>query len=180
MCSPGLARNAGRRSAAAKTLAEDPATGQRRDLGREEDHASWAFAIVEVLRATGIRVEELTEPSHHSLIQYRLPTTGELIPLLQLIPSRTDIERLLGVSPELADVLSTIICRIRDTNGEVPRVPAYDHYERTWLPPSPLLFQRHRGGENRAISSGAIRKLLTTALADTGLTDSVTGGPLHS
>lgn len=174
-----LVRVAPRRSAAAKILAEDPAAGRRRDLGREEDHAFWAFAVVEVLRATGIRVEELTELSHHSLIQYRLPTTGELIPLLQIIPSKTDIERLLVVSPELADVLSTIICRIRDTNGKVPRVPAYDHYERTWLPPSALLFQRHRGGENRAISSGAIRKLLTTALAHTGLTDSVAGGPLH-
>ncbi|MFD5752264.1 hypothetical protein [Streptomyces sp. NPDC127033] len=141
-----LVRVTPRRSAAAKILAEDPATGQRRDLGREEDHAFWAFAVVEVLRATGIRVEELTGLSHHSLIQYRLPTTGELIPLLQIVPSKTDIERLLVVSPELADVLSTIICRIRDTNGKVPRVPAHDHYEHTWLPPSPLLFQRHRGG----------------------------------
>ncbi|MFG3552173.1 tyrosine-type recombinase/integrase [Streptomyces sp. NPDC047725] len=47
------------------------------------------------------------------------------------------------------------------------------------MPPAPLLFQRHRGYENRAISSGAVRKMLTTALAHTGLTDSVTGGPLH-
>ncbi|MBU3866915.1 site-specific integrase [Streptomyces sp. 4503] len=174
-----LVRVAPRRSAAAKVLAEDPVTGHRRDLGREEDHAFWAFAIVEVLRATGIRVEELTELSHHSLIQYRLPTTGELIPLLQIVPSKTDTERLLVVSPELAEVLSTIIRRVRDRNGRVPLVPAYDHYERTWLPPAPLLFQRHRGYENRAISSGAIRKMLTTALAHTGLTDSVTGGPLH-
>lgn len=58
-----LVRVTPRRSAAAKILAEDPATGQRRDLGREEDHAFWAFAVVEVLRATGIRVEELTELS---------------------------------------------------------------------------------------------------------------------
>lgn len=174
-----LVRVAPRRSAAAKVLAEDPVTGHRRDLGREEDHAFWAFAIVEVLRATGIRGEELTELSHHSLIQYRLPTTGELIPLLQIVPSKTDTERLLVVSPELAEVLSTIICRVRDTSGRVPLVPAYDHYERTWLPPAPLLFQRHCGYENRAISSGAVRKMLTTALAHTGLTDSVTGGPLH-
>ena len=37
--------------------------------------------MVEVLRHTGIRIEELTELSHHSLIQYRVPATGELIPL---------------------------------------------------------------------------------------------------
>jgi len=52
---------------------------------------------VEVLRHTGIRIEELTELSHHSFIQYKLPTTGELIPLLQIAPSKTDTERLLPV-----------------------------------------------------------------------------------
>ena len=74
----------------------------------------------EVLRATGIRIEELTELSHHSLVQYRLPASGELIPLLQIAPSKTDEERLLVISPELADVLSTIICRIRTDGGSVP------------------------------------------------------------
>ena len=62
-----------------------------------------------MLRRTGIRIEELTELTHHSLIQYRHPTTGELIPLLHIAPSKTDTERLLVISPELADVLSTII-----------------------------------------------------------------------
>ncbi|MFF8479297.1 hypothetical protein [Streptomyces sp. NPDC015414] len=47
---------------------------------------------------TGIRVEELSEISHHSLVQYRLPSTGELVPLLQIAPSKTDEERLLGSS----------------------------------------------------------------------------------
>ena len=59
--------------------ADDTATGKRRDLGMEEDLAFWAWATVEVLRATGVRIEELTELSHHSLVQYRLPTTGELV-----------------------------------------------------------------------------------------------------
>jgi hypothetical protein len=45
----------------------------------------------------GIRVEELTELSHHSLVQYRLPDTGELIPLLHIAPSKTDAERLLPI-----------------------------------------------------------------------------------
>jgi len=46
---------------------------------------------------TGVRVEELTELSHHSLVQYRTPGTGELIPLLQIPPSKTDEERLLVI-----------------------------------------------------------------------------------
>src|SRR2546430_13304582 len=54
-------------------------------------------------------------------IQYRLPTTGEIVPLLQIAPSKTDAERLLVVSPELADVLSTVIVRVRDDTSAVPR-----------------------------------------------------------
>jgi hypothetical protein len=77
--------------------AEDPAAGKRRDLKGEERRAFWAWAAAEVLRLTGIRIEELTELSHHSLIQYRLPATRELVPLLQIAPSKMDEERLLPV-----------------------------------------------------------------------------------
>jgi len=174
-----LLRATTHRSAASKVWADDPANGTRRDLGREEDHAFWAWAAVEVLRATGIRLEELTELSHHRLVSYRLPTTGELVPLLQIVPSKTDAERLLLVSPELAEVLSTIICRVRDATGAVPLLAAYDTRERRWSPPAPLLFQRQVGHERRAITAGSIRVMLTAALAHTGLVDPTTGGPLR-
>ena len=157
--------------------AVDPTTGQRRDLSTEEDYAFWAWATVQVLRLTGVRIEEMLEISHHSLVQYRLPTTGEIVPLLQIAPSKTDAERLLVVSPELADVLSAIIQRIRLPTGTVTLVPAYDWHECLWRPPAPLLFQRRFGPEHRAISHGTIRKMLHAALADTGLVDP-TGRPL--
>ena len=115
-----LTRSVTTRPASGKIWADDPVTGKRRDLAVEEDLAFWAWAAVEVLRLTGVRVEELLEISHHSLIQYRLPGTGELIPLLQIVPSKTDTERLLVVSPELADVLSVIIRRVRGDTGTVP------------------------------------------------------------
>ena len=105
--------------------------GARHDLTFEEHEAFWAWATVEVLRHTGIRAEELLELTHHSVIQYRLPTTGELVPLLQIAPSKTDTERLLLISPELADVLSAVISRIRDHTGKVPLVPAYDTTRRS-------------------------------------------------
>src|SRR5262249_32889388 len=92
-----------------KTWAADPTTGNLRHLTREEDDAFWTWAIVEVLRQTGIRIEELLELSHHAIVQYRLPSTGELVPLLQIMPSKTDAERLLLISPELADVLAVIV-----------------------------------------------------------------------
>ncbi|MBF6302981.1 site-specific integrase [Nocardia amamiensis] len=161
----------------AKVWADDPQTGKRRDLTQEEHRAFWAWAIVEVLRHTGIRVEELSELSHHSLVQYRLPGSGELVPLLHIAPSKSDAERLLVIAPELADVLSAVICRIRDDNGAVPLVVSYDAHERVWNPPMPLLFQRHIGVENRPIPVATIRDLLNDGLAHTGLTDT-TGNPL--
>jgi integrase len=160
-----------------RVWAEEPATGRRRDLTREEDNAFWSWAAVEALRMTGVRVEELTELSHHSLVQYRTPDTGELVPLLQIPPSKTDEERLLVIAPELADVLSAIVCRIRNTDGSVPLVVAYDHHEKIWNPPMPLLFQRTVGLESRPIPISGIRTLLSDALARAGLTDA-TGKPL--
>jgi integrase len=170
-----LARTATR---GASIWAEDLATGKRRNLTIEEDRAFWAWAAIEVLRTTGVRAEELVQLSHHSLVQYRLPSTGELVPLLQIAPSKTDAERLLVISPDLADVLSTIITRIRGNGPAVPLVAAYDDHERVWLPPAPMLFQRRIGAENRAIPAATIRRLLAATLARTGLT-SPTGEPLH-
>jgi integrase len=165
--------------ASGKIWADDPAAGKRRDLGHEDDYAFWAWAAVEVFRLTGCRVEELLEISHHSLIQYRLPVTGEIVPLLQIIPSKTDQERLLVVSPELADVLSAVITRIREPGGAVPLVPVYDRYECLWRPPSPVLFQRRFTSEIRAISDTSLRDMLNAALAHTGLKDPADGQPLH-
>ena len=161
----------------ARVWADDPQTGKRRDLSLEEHRAFWSWAVLEVLRHTGIRVEELTELSHHSLVQYRLPDSGELIPLLHIAPSKTDAERLLVIEPELAEVLSAIIRRIRDPNGAVPLAMSYDIHERVWNPPMPLLFQRKVGIENRPIPAGGVRALLNNALARTGLTDAG-GAPL--
>ena len=159
-----------------KTWAKDTA-GKRHDLTWEEDHAFWTWAIIEVLRATGIRAEELLELTHHSLVQYRLPSTGELVPLLQIAPSKTDTERLLVASPELADVLSAIITRLQQPDGKIPLIARYDGHEHLWQPPAPLLFQRRGGTETRQISAGTVRNMLNAALTRTGLADAA-GQPL--
>lgn len=157
-----------------RVWAEDPDTGARRDLTFDEHRGFWTWAMVEVLRHTGIRIEELTELSHHSLIQYRLPDTGQLIPLLQITPSKTDAERLLVISPELADVLSTMVARIRGGQPHVPLVVSYDKNERVYNPPMPLLFQWRRRLENRAVSERSLRTYLDHALDALGIKD--TGG----
>ncbi len=154
------------------------AAGTLLHFDRAEHRAFWAWAAVEFLRHTGARIEEMLETSHHALVQYRLPTTGEIVPLLQIAPSKTDQERVLLVSPELADVLSAVICRVRDPRtGVIPSVAAYDYEERAWNPPAPLLFQWDRAGEPARMSGERIRRALAEVLVFIGLTDT-TGRPM--
>jgi hypothetical protein len=183
---PGAAFTAGGRTLrrlatgdrATRIWAEDPDTGQRHDLSGAEDRAFWTWAAIETLRHTGIRIEELTELSHHSLIQYTVPGTGEPVPLLQIAPSKTDAERLLVISPELADVLAAVIHRGRGRDGALGCVASYDAHERVWNPPMPLLFQRRFGLEHRAIPAATIREWISGALDGAGLTDAA-GQPLR-
>ena len=136
------------------------AAGRRRDLTHEESAAFWSWATVEVLRHTGIRIEEMLELTHHSFVAYTLPTTGEVVPMLQVAPSKTDAERLLLVSPELAEVLTAIIFRVRAGKAALPLVSAYDVFEQTWSPPMPFLFQRRFGTEDRPLTRSYIRECL--------------------
>ena len=76
-------------------LAEDLATGAPHDVTHSEDEAFWALAVIETLRQTGIRIEELQEITHLALVSYQLPDTGEVVPLLQIVPSKSNEERLL-------------------------------------------------------------------------------------
>lgn len=113
-------------------------TAREIDVRRSEHEAFWAWAVIETLRHTGVRNEELTEITHLALISYKLPDTGEIVPMLQIVPSKSNEERLLLVGPELASVLATVITRLRretlqcpsrapsppSTAAAVPRMPA--------------------------------------------------------
>ncbi|WP_329164255.1 site-specific integrase [Streptomyces sp. NBC_01387] len=160
-----------------RVFVRDLATDKRRDLTHEEDVAFWAWAIVEVLRHTGIRIEELLELTHHSFAAYTLPTTDEVVPMLQIAPSKTDRERLLLVSPELGEVLTAIIFRVRAGHAALPLVSAYDVFEQVWSPPLPFLFQRRHGTEHHALTRSFVRTSLIRALATATLTD-VSNQPL--
>jgi integrase len=160
-------------------LAQDLGTGEQFDVTRNEDEAFWAYAIIETLRHTGVRLEELLEITHLALVSYRLPDTGEIVPLLQIIPSKSNEERLLLVGSELASVLATVISRLRgDNNGSVPSVARYDTHDLTTGPPLPHLFQRRIGWRRDVIPPNMVYQLLNGALARADLTDQA-GQPLH-
>lgn len=149
--------------------ADEPGGGHRRNLTFEEDKTFWGWAVIEVLRHTGVRIEELTELTHRNFAAYTLPSTGEVIPLLQITPSKTDKERLLVVSPELGEVLTAIIFRVRAGRQQLPLVARYDHAERLHSPPLPFLFQRVWGLVNVMITPSAAMTLLDRIVARSGL-----------
>ena len=145
-----------------KIWADDPATGKRRDLAVEEDLAFWAWAAVEVLRMTGVRVEELLEISHHSLVQYRLP------PLVSSFPCCRSSRR----RPIPNDSWSSARSWRRAVGDHPPDprrrrnsalVRAYDRRECLWIGPAPLLFQRRFGADNRRLCDSTIRNMLNAA-----------------
>jgi hypothetical protein len=153
------------------------ATGKKRNLTHEEEAAFWSWATVKVLRATGIRIEEMLELTHHSFVAYTLPTTGEIVPMLQVAPSKTDAERLLLVSPELAEVLTAIIFRVRRGKAALPLISAYDVFEQTWSAPMPFLFQRRYGSEDRPITRSYIRECMVATSQAAQIT--IAGEPLE-
>ena len=166
-----------RQGPSGRVYVTEAGTGKRRNLTHEDEAAFWSWATVEVLRATGIRIEEMLELAHHSFIAYTLPTTGEIVPMLQVAPSKTDAERLLLVSPELAEVLTAIIFRVRAGNAALPLVSAYDVFEQTWSAPMPFLFQRRYGSEDRPINRSYIRECMVTTSQAAQIT--VAGQPLE-
>ena len=146
--------------------------GDRIDVVQAEDDAFWAWSIIETLRHTGVRIEELAEITHLAVTTYRPPDTGEALPMLQIVPSKSNAERLLLVSPELASVLATIITRLRCRHGgSIPLVTRYDKHERTTGPALPHLFQRSNGHRQSVIGYGAIRRLLDRAIERLDLRD---------
>ena len=136
--------------------------------------AFWAWAAIEVLRAHRHprRGTDRTVPPTASSSTVCL-ATGELIPLLHITPSKTDVERLLVISPELADTLAAIIHRVRDDSGAVPLVIRLRHPRMFQFNPAmPLLFQRHVGTDNLPISAATIRPPWITGVLDgASLTD---------
>ncbi len=158
---------------------QDLTTGEAGNLTRREDEAFWTWASIETLRHTGVRAEELLEITHLALVSYTLPESGEVVPLLQIVPSKSNEERLLLISPELASVLATVISRIRSGNaGVVALVRRYDPHERVTGPPLPHLFQRRFGTRREVISSSTVRELINKLLATIGLLDRA-GEPLQ-
>ena len=128
-------------------------------VDREEERAFWDWAIIETLRLSGIRIEELLEISQLSIRQYRRPN-GEVVAMLVIAPSKTDRERVIPMSAELFAVIAAIIRRHTREGRAIPVVARYDPHERETLPPLPYLFQRPGHAGPAVITAGTVVRAL--------------------
>lgn len=135
-----------------------------------EDRAFWAWAVIEVLRLTGLRCEELIELTHLS-IRDHITAEGQRVLMLQVAPSKQDRERVLPVCPELAHALAQIVRRARGNAPSVPCIPRYDPLERTISAPLPFLFQGGPKRQRGVFSREHIRSLLCNASRELNLRD---------
>jgi integrase len=136
-----------------------------------EDDAFWAWAIVDTLRHTGLRIEELLELTQLSLRHYTPASTNTLVPLLHIVPSKTDAERLVPMSPDLVKTLLLVLRRAKGTHASVPLSIRYDGHEKLHGQPLPHLFARRLGTRQEVISPSYVRSLLITTADWAALTD---------
>ena len=147
----------------------DAPDGRPINCHEREDSAFWAWAVIEVLRLTGVRVEELVELTHLSVQPVTMPD-GQRVLLLQIVPSKRDRERIIPICPELANVLAAIVRRIRNPAGHVPVVARFDPLEKTLSAPLPYLFQRQWRTHGAVMNPGTVADLIARAARGAGLT----------
>jgi site-specific recombinase XerD len=148
-----------RRGGAANVRVRDLASEKDVNVTTAEELAFWEWAAVEVLRHSGIRIEELLELTHLSIRQYQRPN-GEVIALLVIAPSKTDRERVIPMSAELFAVIAAIVRRHTQSGRVIPLIQRYDQHERRMSEPMPFLFQRQLGTTRRVISPATVLVML--------------------
>lgn len=147
------------------------------NLTQLESDTFWSWAIIETLRQTGVRHEELLELTHLAIQPYKIPSTGETIPLVHVVPSKTDQERLIVASPELVHVLAQIVARLREPDGSMPLTQRWDPHEKVLGPLLPHLFVTRRGRDIRAMSPNTVAKHIASVARK--VESSHTGEPVH-
>ncbi|MFI1868894.1 tyrosine-type recombinase/integrase [Streptomyces jumonjinensis] len=125
--------------------------GQVLNVTLTEDTAFWEWASLEILRHSGIRVEELCELTHLSIRQYRRPN-DEVIALLVIAPSKSERERVIPMSADLFHAVAQIIRRLTPDGRPVRLLNRYDPHEKTWSEPMPFLMQRQNGTQRSVIA----------------------------
>ncbi|MFD7443338.1 tyrosine-type recombinase/integrase [Streptomyces sp. NPDC059909] len=153
----------------------DTATGELINVTLAEDAAFWEWAAVEVLRHSGVRIEELSELTHLSIRQYQRPN-GEVIALLIVAPSKSERERVIPMSADLFHAVAQVIRRHTRDGLAIPLVSRYDSHEKTWSEPMPFLFQRQNGTVRTVLAPGTVLNMLARTCEEIGRTNEAFAG----
>ncbi|MFE2263549.1 tyrosine-type recombinase/integrase [Streptomyces griseosporeus] len=148
----------------------DHGTGETIHVTMAEDAAFWEWAAVEVLRHSGIRIEELCELTHLSIRQYQR-LNGEVIALLVIAPSKSERERVIPMSADLFHAVAAIVRRQTRSARTIPLVCRYDPHEKTWSEPMPFLLQRQLGTVRGVMAAGTVLNMLTRTCIEIGETN---------
>lgn len=144
---------------AVPTRVQETDSGQIIHVGTDEEGAFWDWAVVETLRHSGVRIEELCELTHLSIRQYQR-ANGEVIALLVIAPSKTDRERVIPMSAELFRVIASIVRRQTRTGRPIPVISRFDYHDKVRSAPMPFLFQRQSGPTPMVFSPATIQVML--------------------
>lgn len=174
---PGRARMWASVVATAPDAVNPPEVGARIDITSVEADGFWGWAVASVLSETGIRIEELLELTQLSLRHFVAPATNTIVPLLHIVPSKTDAERLVPMSPDLVKILVEVQRRARGTSEHIPLSVRYDHNEKEFSDPLPHLFARTVGATQNVLSPAYVQKILGRIARRSQLQEA--GEPVH-
>ncbi|MFI8489416.1 tyrosine-type recombinase/integrase [Streptomyces rubrogriseus] len=135
--------------------------GKPVNLAHAEEEAFWSWAVINTLRLTGVRIEELLELTHLSIRQYQRPN-GEVIGLLVIAPSKTDRERVIPMSAELFHVIAQIIRRLTVDGRPIRLMRRWDQAEKLMSEPMPFLFQRRRNSSSGPLREESVARMLSS------------------
>jgi integrase len=154
---PNIRAFALRRWHEAEQAAADPASDPNAQAA--EVHAFWDWALLELLLASGLRVEEACELTTFDILKRQLGD-GRVYYLLHVKPSKFDRARVIPIGDQLGRVIAEIIRHVRTfyDSAAVPPCDRRDIHEKTPLPRAPYLLQG--AGHPSVIEVNTIRSRL--------------------
>ena len=135
----------------------DGNTRQRVDAIVYEGHAFWAWVILEILIGTGMRPWELYRMQIGDLSR-QSDDDGKVVPCFRIPAAKTEIPRIVPMTPAVADVVAEVIRRVKGGLAVYPRVSRFEVIQGKYEYDLPLLLQKryaghHTGFDGLTISS---------------------------
>jgi integrase len=131
-----------------------------------EVSAFWDWALLELLLASGLRVEEACELTTFDILKRQL-SDGRVYYLLHIKPSKYDRARVIPIGDQLGRVIAEIIRHVRAFYGTaaVPPCDRRDIHEKRPLPRAPYLLQEAGHPSVIGVNTirGRLRQLSTAA-----------------